>query len=105
CRVRQDHIDLEVYEIGCKSRQGFVFAFREAPFDEQVLAFDVAQLAHSLQECAVIACAFLSRLHAEVTDAPDFSLALSIREGLPCKSGDTKQDELTPLHWIASSLR
>lgn len=75
------HVNLQPHQIGREGRQAFDLALGRAPFHFEILALDVAELAHALCERAVVA---VSIVELEVTlreeaDAPDFGRGL--REG------------------------
>ena len=58
-RVRcDDDVHFEIYQLGCKTWKALVVPFGRAPFDDQVFALDLAELAHAQSERAVIMVGF-----------------------------------------------
>src|SRR5215472_18242151 len=84
--------------------KSLVLPLRGAPLDDEILSFDITQLAHPLLECSIRAERRLARYCGEEANAPDLAGLLRPRGEWPRRRGPAEQcDELAARHSITSS--
>src|SRR5262249_13942999 len=104
-RSKQEQIDLEAQVLGGEFGIAFIVSIGPAPLDDEILAFDIAQLAHALWKCGGNIGQGGARAAANMADPPDLAGLLPARRERPRGSGADERYERAPPHSITSSAR
>src|SRR5262249_41064789 len=84
-----NYIKFQLYELSYNLGKSLVLPFHRAPLDDEILSFDIAQLAHPLPECSLGAERSLARYCGEEATAPALARLLRARRERPRDSRAT----------------
>src|SRR5262245_7090171 len=98
-------IKFQSHKLSHNLGKSLVLPLHGAPLDDEILSFDITQLAHPLLECSIRAERSLARYCGEEANAPD--LAGLLRSRLRERPGGCRtaeqRDECAAVHSITSS--
>src|SRR5262249_19159786 len=98
-------IKFQSHKLSHNLGKSLVLPLHGAPLDDEILSFDITQLAHPLLECGIRAERRLARYCGEEANAPDLAGLLRARRERPRGRGTEERDELAAPHSINSSAR
>ena len=92
CACGDDNVHLEADQVGHQRGEPVILAFRPSIFDDDVLVFDVAEMAHSLTKGLDKIGLEEGRRIPEVTDPVNFTCVLRLAGERDCEQHRDKNE-------------